>query len=92
MVHTSAGGAWRATACARALKPGGALGILALFDDGVDLVLFYKYLLVLERNSGYEQHFDASDRLPNSQKQYAQAQLELFKCWYARWPGAVGKP
>jgi 4-hydroxy-tetrahydrodipicolinate synthase len=62
-----------------------ALGVLSSFDEGVDLVLFYKYLMVLEGKSEYQFHFNASDALSESQKQYAASQLQLFKTWYAAW-------
>ncbi len=64
-----------------------ALGVLSSFDEGADLVLFYKYMMVLEGNPEYELHFNASDALSPSQKQYAQSQLALFKAWYERWEG-----
>uniref|UniRef100_UPI001954606F hypothetical protein n=1 Tax=Streptococcus pneumoniae TaxID=1313 RepID=UPI001954606F len=52
-----------------------ALGVLSSFDEGVDLVLFYKYLMVLEGNPEYELHFNASDALSPSQRRYAEDQL-----------------
>ena len=67
-----------------------ALGILSSFDEGVDLVLFYKYLMVLEGNPEYERHFNSTDQLTQSQKQYAEAQLQLFKRWYAAWAAQAG--
>lgn len=62
-----------------------ALGVLSSFDEGPDLVLYYKYLMVLEGNPEYELHFNASDALSQAQKHYARTQLELFKNWYAAW-------
>ncbi|HEY5797337.1 MAG TPA: dihydrodipicolinate synthase family protein [Bosea sp. (in: a-proteobacteria)] len=62
-----------------------ALGVLSSFDEGPDLVLYYKYLMVLEGNPEYELHFNASDKLSEAQKHYARTQLELFKNWYAGW-------
>jgi 1-pyrroline-4-hydroxy-2-carboxylate deaminase len=62
-----------------------ALGVLSSFDEGVDLVLFYKYLMVLEGNPEYDRHFNASDVLSQSQKNYAKQQLQLFKQWYSGW-------
>ncbi|HEV7260596.1 MAG TPA: dihydrodipicolinate synthase family protein [Bosea sp. (in: a-proteobacteria)] len=66
----------------------GALGVLSSFDEGPDLVLYYKYLMVLEGNPEYELHFNASDALSQAQKHYARTQLELFKSWYAAWAKA----
>ncbi len=62
-----------------------ALGVLSSFDEGVDLVLYYKYLMVLEGNPEYERHFNLSDQLSPSQRHYAQSQLQLFKRWHGNW-------
>ena len=62
-----------------------ALGVLSSFDEGTDLVLFYKYLMVLEGNGEYELNFNSTDALSPSQKQYASDQLKLFKAWYKNW-------
>ncbi len=69
----------------KALELEAALLVLSTFDEGADLVLFYKYLMVLEGNPEYELHFNASDRLSDSQKTFARDQLALFKRWYANW-------
>jgi 1-pyrroline-4-hydroxy-2-carboxylate deaminase len=67
-----------------------ALGVLSSFDEGVDLVLFYKHLMVLEGNGEYELHFNPTDALSTSQKRYAENQLKLFKAWYRNWSKAAG--
>ena len=64
-----------------------ALIVLSTFDEGPDLVLYYKYLLVLLGESDYEQHFNPTDRLSPSQQQFAAAQLKLFQDWWQDWPG-----
>ncbi|MGL4240320.1 MAG: dihydrodipicolinate synthase family protein [Beijerinckiaceae bacterium] len=64
-----------------------ALLVLSTFDEGPDLVLFYKYLMVLEGSPEYEHHFNASDALSASQRNFAAAQLALFKRWYAGFKG-----
>ena len=69
----------------RALELEQALGVLSSFDEGVDLVLFYKHLMVLEGNPEYALHLNASDALSPSQKHYAESQLRLFKDWYRAW-------
>ena len=69
----------------QALELEAALGVLSSFDEGVDLVLYYKYLMTLEGNKGYELHFNPRDMLSMSQKHYAESQLSLFKVWYANW-------
>lgn len=66
-----------------------ALGILSSFDEGPDLVLFYKYMMVLEGNAEYELHFCATDALSPSQKAYTEQQLKLFKAWYRDWSKSV---
>jgi hypothetical protein len=53
----------------------------------VDLVLYFKHLMVLQGHTAYTLHFNPSDALSDSQKNYATAQFELFKRWYASWPG-----
>jgi 4-hydroxy-tetrahydrodipicolinate synthase len=69
----------------QALELEGALRVLSTFDVGVDLVLFFKYLMVLEGHREYELHFNPTDSLSDSQKCFARNQLELFKRWYAAW-------
>ena len=68
-------------------KDDNALMVLSTFDEGPDLVLFYKYMMVLEGNPEFTLHFNASDELSASQKHYAETQLKLFKDWYANWDG-----
>jgi dihydrodipicolinate synthase/N-acetylneuraminate lyase len=63
------------------------LAELSRFDEGPDLVLYYKYLLVLLGDTDYELHFQESDRLTASQKHFAEAQLKLFHRWWNNWPG-----
>jgi 4-hydroxy-tetrahydrodipicolinate synthase len=65
------------------------LGILSSFDEGPDLVLFYKHLMVLEGNPEYELHFCETDALSVSQKHYAESQLKLFKAWYRDWSTTI---
>jgi 4-hydroxy-tetrahydrodipicolinate synthase len=69
----------------RALELEQALGVLSSFDEGADLVLYYKYLMLLEGNPEYAVHFNASDALSASQQHYAKQQLALFKTWFAGW-------
>ena len=64
-----------------------ALMVLSKFDEGPDLVLFYKYLLTLAGENGYALHFNPDDELSSSQKDLACTQLELFKVWWDNWPG-----
>lgn len=76
----------------RALELESALGVLSSFDEGPDLVLFFKYMLLLQGDMNYELNFNATDTLTGSQKYYVEAQLNLFNKWYTAWsqlPGAV---
>ncbi|WP_342108840.1 dihydrodipicolinate synthase family protein [Methylobacterium sp. SI9] len=75
----------------RALELDAALAILSSFDEGTDLVLYYKYLMVLEGNPEYELHFNASDALSPGQRHYAETQLRIFKAWYAQWSEACAQ-
>jgi len=65
-----------------------ALAVLSTFDEGPDLVLYYKYLMELEGNPEYALHFNATDALTSSQRTYLKTQWELFRNWWANWPGA----
>lgn len=69
----------------RALELERALMVLSSFDEGVDLVLYYKYIMVLEGHAAYALHFNESDKLSDSQRHYVEAQLKRFKTWYAKW-------
>ena len=69
----------------RAQELGNALTVLSTFDEGPDLVLYYKYLLELSGDVGYSLHFNASDALSSSQRAFAKAQFEQFQAWYAGW-------
>lgn len=63
-----------------------ALHILSTFDEGADLVLYYKYLATLNGDAAYTHHFNATDQLSPSQAGYARHQYELFSNWYDSWP------
>jgi dihydrodipicolinate synthase/N-acetylneuraminate lyase len=62
-----------------------ALHVLSAFDETVDLVLYYKYLMVLAGNPEYALHFNPSDELSESQRRYTQAQWTKFKTWWGKW-------
>ena len=64
-----------------------ALRVLSTFDEGPDLVLFYKYLLVLNGDEEYKVHFNETDALSASQRGFVESQYALFKRWWANWPG-----
>ncbi|WP_165668176.1 dihydrodipicolinate synthase family protein [Metapseudomonas otitidis] len=69
----------------QALELSAALDVLSSFDEGCDLVLFYKYLMVLNGDREYRLHFNESDSLSDSQRRYAEQQYSLFRQWYANW-------
>jgi dihydrodipicolinate synthase/N-acetylneuraminate lyase len=62
-----------------------ALGPLAAFDEGPDLVLFYKHLAVLAGDAAYEHQVDATDTLTASQRRFAAEQFDRFRRWWANW-------
>ncbi len=62
-----------------------ALGVLSSFDEGPDLVLYYKHLMVLNGEREYALHFYESDALSDAQRNYAEVQYKLFRAWYADW-------
>ena len=64
-----------------------ALSVLSKFDEGPDLVLYYKQLMVLEGHSEYGHHIHSSDALSNSQREFLQSQWEQFRSWLDSWPG-----
>ncbi len=71
-----------------------ALAVLSSFDEGPDLVLYFKHLMVLKGDQEYTLHFNETDKLNESQLGYVEAQFKLFNAWYAEWsklPGAVTK-
>ena len=74
----------------RALELESALGVLSSFDEGPDLVLFFKYMMVLKGESEYTLHFNETDELTQSQRGYVEAQFKLFNTWYAGWSQQSG--
>lgn len=68
-----------------------ALRVLSTFDEGPDLVLYYKQLMVLEGHEEYSWHFNETDRLSNSQRDFLECQWRQFKEWWNRWPGASSR-
>ncbi len=74
-----------ATARAMARELEAALHVLSSFDEGPDLVLYYKHLMVLNGDEEYRLHFNEADRLSDSQRNYAEQQFRLFRSWYDAW-------
>lgn len=78
----------------RAYELDTAMRVLASFDEGPDLVLYFKHMMVLRGFAEYRLHFNETDALSDSQRGYCEAQLKLFDAWYADWskqPGAQRK-
>jgi dihydrodipicolinate synthase/N-acetylneuraminate lyase len=64
-----------------------ALTVLSTFDEGPDLVLHYKQLMVLEGHDAYRHPVFAMDRLSDSQSAYLTAQWQRFRAFWEQWPG-----
>ncbi len=62
-----------------------AFGVLASFDEGTDLVLYYKHLLVLNGEEEYSLHFNETDVLSDAQRNYCEQHYNLFKSWFTDW-------
>lgn len=76
----------------RARELGEALEVLSSWDEGTDLVLYYKHMMVLQGDPEYAVHFNATDALSASQRAWAERQLDQFRVWYREWsslPGVV---
>ncbi|MCJ9022988.1 dihydrodipicolinate synthase family protein [Acinetobacter baumannii] len=66
-----------------------ALEVLSSFDEGTNLVLYYKYLMVLNGDKEYTLHFNETDALSESQRKYVETQYELFRTWYRNWSAEI---
>jgi 4-hydroxy-tetrahydrodipicolinate synthase len=64
-----------------------ALKVLSTFDEGPDLVLYYKKLMVLEGHKAYEHQLCKTDKLTQVQRAYLEKQWELFRNWWSGWRG-----
>ncbi|WP_170525820.1 dihydrodipicolinate synthase family protein [Ruegeria arenilitoris] len=62
-----------------------AIHVLSSFDEGPDLVLYYKRLLVLNGEDEYRLHFNETDALTDAQRNYCEQQYGLFRAWFADW-------
>ena len=77
---------------ARALELEAAIAVLSSFDEGPDLVLYFKHMMTLKGDAEYALHFNEADELTGAQRGFCEAQFALFNAWYAEWsrlPGAV---
>ena len=64
-----------------------ALSVLSKFDEGPDLVLYYKELMVLEGYGEFTHQVHSYDQLSDSQREYLHAQWKQFKNWWESWDG-----
>ncbi len=85
LCHRAAAGDTKARGLAAELNE--ALTVLSTFDEGPDLVLYYKHLMVLEGNPEYEHQINSTDRLSDSQREFLRAQWQLFRNWWTGWSG-----
>lgn len=74
----------------RAQELSNAIHVLSTFDEGPDLVLYYKHLLVLNGEDAYKFHFNETDALSDAQRNYCEQQYALFKDWFADWSRQSG--
>ncbi|MBT8082812.1 MAG: dihydrodipicolinate synthase family protein [Gammaproteobacteria bacterium] len=66
-----------------------ALAVLASYDEGPDLVLYYKHLMVLEGNPGYAHQINPTDTLSAAQRAQLESQWRQFRNWWDSWPGTA---
>ncbi|MFT5094605.1 MAG: dihydrodipicolinate synthase/N-acetylneuraminate lyase [Planctomycetaceae bacterium] len=85
LCELAVGGDAKARQLAKELEE--ALIVLSTYDEGPDLVLYYKYLLTLVGDEDYQYHFNESDALSASQRHFVEAQLKTFQAWWSSWPG-----
>ena len=64
-----------------------ALAVLSSFDEGPDLVLYYKHLMVLEGNPEYQYQLYSSDALSPQQRAFLEAHWRQFRDWWSSWTG-----
>ena len=64
-----------------------ALAVLSKFDEGPDLVLYYKHLMVLEGRPEYRHQINQVDELAPSQRAFLEQQWRQFRAWWDSWPG-----
>lgn len=69
----------------RALELSDAIQVLSKFDEGPDLVLYYKHLLVLNGEDEYRLHFNPTDQLSDAQRNFCEQQYAIFNEWFSGW-------
>lgn len=66
-----------------------ALHVLSCFDEGPDLVLYYKHLMVLQGHSAYQHQIFRRDVLSPQQRAFVEMAFQRFTVWWEQWPGAA---
>ena len=74
----------------RARELAEALAVLAKFDEGPDLVLYFKHLMVLKGHANYALNLYETDALSPSQAGFCTAQFHRFNAWFAQWSAQGG--
>ncbi|KUF10064.1 dihydrodipicolinate synthase family protein [Pseudoponticoccus marisrubri] len=69
----------------RARELSEAFAVLAKFDEGVDLVLYFKHMMTLKGEEAYRLNINETDALSPSQAGFCEAQFHKFNRWFARW-------
>ncbi|WP_341485529.1 dihydrodipicolinate synthase family protein [Thioclava sp. GXIMD4215] len=69
----------------RARELENALSVLAAFDEGVDLVLYFKHLMVLKGHEEYRLNINRTDVLSPSQASFCEEQFHRFTRWFGAW-------
>jgi 4-hydroxy-tetrahydrodipicolinate synthase len=69
----------------RARELAEAFAVLAKFDEGVDLVLYFKHMMVLTGDEDYRLNLYETDVLSPSQAKFCEAQFHQFNTWFANW-------
>ena len=64
---------------ARARELDEAMAVLSGFDEGPDLVLYFKHMLVLKGEEEYRLHFNETDALSDSQRGHVERQFAQFR-------------
>jgi len=87
LCERAAGGDHEALRLAQELD--NALGVLSSYDEGPDLVLYYKQLMVLEGNAEYAHQLNPTDELSATQRAQLESQWRQFRNWWDSWPGTA---
>jgi 4-hydroxy-tetrahydrodipicolinate synthase len=64
-----------------------ALNVLSTYDEGPDLVLYYRELMVLEGHAEFANEIHESDKLSASERGFLHAQWKQFRSWWGSWEG-----